>query len=173
MSIDELPRYLYLVVMGIVAIGWLGLILFPRRPFVNFWFSGLIVPLILYSVYMFLLITFWFRPPTARLTQFTTLAGVAAMFENSGLLLVAWLNIITTDLVAGAWMARKAAQIRMPYLFLLPCLIVTFVFVGFGFSLFALFVAIGRGWSEIAKFESQPPTNTSPVAAQPSVLSSA
>jgi hypothetical protein len=171
--IDDLPRILYFVVMGIVAVGWLALIFFPRNRFANFWFSGLIVPLVLYAVYMYLLITFWFRPPAAEFTQFATLPGVYKMFANPGLLLVAWLNIITTDLVAGAWMTRKAAQIRMPYVFLLPCLIVTFVFVGFGFSLFAMFVAIGRGWSEVAKFESQPPTNSSPVSAQPAVLRSA
>jgi hypothetical protein len=65
-------------------------------------------------------------------------------------------------------MARKASQIHMPYIYLLPCLVVTFVFVGFGFSLFALFVTIGKGWSEVAKFEGVPPTNTSPVAVRPS-----
>jgi hypothetical protein len=166
--IDRLPHVLYFVVMFIVVIGWLALILFPRRPWANFWFSGLAIPLVLYFFYMYLLVTFWFRLPAATLSQFFSLEGVYAMFANPGLLLVAWLNIITTDLVAGAWMARKAAQIYMPYIYLLPCLIVTFVFVGFGFPLFALFVAIGKGWSEVAKFEGVPPTNTSPVAVRPS-----
>jgi len=68
--------------------------------------------------------------------------------------------------VAGAWMARKAAQIRMPYLFLFPCLILTFMFAGFGFALFSIIAAIGAGWGEIAKFEGQPPTNTVPTAAR-------
>ena len=167
--IDKLPQYLFFAVMGLVVIGWLGLIFFPRRSIVNFWFAGLIIPLVLYAVYMYLLVTFWFQDPPARLTQFLTLNGVYAMFANPGLLLVAWLNIITTDLIAGAWMARKAAQVRMPYIFLFPCLILTFVFVGFGFSLFALLTAVGGKWSEIAKFEAQPPTNVSPVSALPGV----
>src|SRR5690349_11280315 len=129
--IDDLPRILYFVVMGIVAVGWLALIFFPRNTFANFWFSGVIVPIVLYLFYMYLLITFWFRPPVANFKEFATLSGVYRMFSNSGLLLVAWLNIIGTDLVLGAWMTRKAAQVRMPYVFLLPCLILTFVFVGF------------------------------------------
>ncbi len=165
--IDKLPHYLFFVVMGLVAIGWLALILFPRRDFVNFWFSGLVIPLVLYFFYMYLLLTFWFRVPTGRFFQFVSLEGIYSMFANPGLLLVAWLNIITTDLVVGAWMARKAAQNRMPYFYLLPCLVLTFVFVGFGFTLFAIITAIGGGWSQIAKFESQPPTNTSPVAVRP------
>lgn len=165
--IDKLPHYLFFVAMGLVAIGWLALILFPRRFFVNFWFSGLIIPLVLYGFYMYLLVTFWFRDPAGRFSQFLVLEGVYLMFKNPGLLLVAWLNLITTDLVVGAWMTRKAAQIRMPYLYLLPCLIVTFVFAGFGFTLFAIITAIGGGWSQIGKFEGQPPTNISPVAATP------
>ena len=168
--IDQLPHTLYFFVMGLDVIGWLALLLFPRRFFVNFWLSGLIIPLVLYFCYMFLLVTFWFRPPAARFSQFLTLEGDYAMFANSGLLLVAWLNLITTDLVVGSWMARKAAQIRMPYLYLLPCLIMTGIFCGFGFTMFTIVTAIGGGWSKIAKFESQPPTNISPVAVRPATM---
>jgi hypothetical protein len=149
------------------VIGWLALMIFPRKRFVNFWFSGLIIPLILYAFYMYLLVAYWRLPPAASFSQFFTLEGDYAMFANRGLLLVAWLNLITTDLVAGAWMTRKAAQIRMPYLYLLPCLFWTAVFCGFGFTLFTIVTAIGGGWDQIAKFESPPPTNTQPVAARP------
>ena len=165
-NIDKLPHYLFFVVMPLAVIGWLALIVFPRNRWTNFWCSGVVIPLLLYLVYMYLLVVFWYRAPVASFSQFLTLEGVSAMLSNRGLLLVAWINIIATDLVAGAWMARKAAQIRMPYLYLLPCLILTFVFVGFGFTLFLIITAIGRGWSRIAKFEAQPLTNIEPVAIQ-------
>lgn len=169
-DIDRLPHRLYPIVMGLDVIAWLALMIFPRRRFVNFWFSGLVIPLILYFVYMYLLLTFWFRPPAASFSQFFTLEGDYEMFANRGLLLVAWLNLMTTDLVVGSWMARKAAQIRMPYLYLLPCLFWTAVFVGFGFTLFTIITAIGGGWSQIAKFESPPPTNTDPVPVRPTAV---
>jgi len=169
MNVETLPYYLYFVVMALSAVGWLALIIFPRSRRANFWFSGLIVPLLLCLLYMYCLLTYWFRDPPANLLQFLTLGGVAKMLSNPGLLLVAWINIIAVDLVVGAWMTRKAAQIGMPYVFLLPCLIVTFVFAGFGFTLFAIVAGIGGGWSEIARFEGQPPTNTEPVAARPDV----
>jgi hypothetical protein len=168
--IDNLPTILYFVVMALAVIGWAALIVFPRQSWANFWFAGLIVPLVLSLIYMYLLVTFWFRPPAATLTQFATLAGVYAMFGNAGLLLVAWINIIAMDLVVGAWMTRKAAQIGMPYIYLLPCLVMTFVFAGFGFTMFTIVAATGRGWSEIAKFEGQPPTDTSPVFARPAAI---
>ena len=77
--IEKLPHYLYFVVMGIVVIGWLALILFPRQRWANFWFAGLIVPLILSLTYTYLLVTYWFQPPVATLTQFIELEGVYAM----------------------------------------------------------------------------------------------
>jgi hypothetical protein len=165
--LQTLPNFLYFVVMALAVIGWLALIVFPRRPWANFWLAGLVIPLLLCLIYMYLLITYWFQPPAARFTQFISLPGVYAMFGNSGLLLVGWINLITMDLVGGAWMARKAAQIRMPYVYLLPCLIMTFVFAGFGFTMYAIVAAIGGGWIEIAKFEGQPPINSSPVFARP------
>ena len=170
MTIDQLPHYLYFFVMALVAVGWLALIFFPRWRFANFWFSGLIVPQILCLIYMYLLLTFWFRDPPGSFLEFLTLEGVYKLFGNSGLLLVGWINLITMDLVVGAWMTRKAAQIRMPYIYLLPCLILTFVFAGFGFTLFAVIAAIGGGWSEIALFEGQPPTNIIPEAARPEAV---
>jgi hypothetical protein len=161
---DQLPHTLFNVVMAMAVIGWLPLILFPRRPWANFWLAGLVVPLLLSLLYMFLLLTFWFRPPSASFSQFFTLEGVYNMFEKRGLLLVAWINIIGMDMVVGAWMARKATQIRMPYIYLLPCLLLTFVFAGFGFTLYLIVTAIHNGgWLEVAKFEGQPPPNSSPV----------
>lgn len=173
MNIDNLPYALFYVVMALAIIGWLGLIFFPRWRFTNFWLAGLIIPQLLSLFYIYLLLTFWFREPPLRFRDFTSLGGVAEMFTNHGLLLVAWINIIAMDLVVGAWMARKAAQIRMPYVYLLPCLIATFVFAGLGFTLFAIVAAIGGGWAEIARFEGQPPTNTQPVAARPDVATEA
>lgn len=169
MNIDSLPYYLYFVNMAIVTLGWLALIVFPRSRWANFWFAGLAVPLVLSLIYMYVLVTFWFRDPPANLFQFLTLEGVVNMLRNRGVLLAAWLDLTSMDLVVGAWMARKAAQIRMPYIYLLPCLILGFVFAGFGFTLFAIIAAIGGGWIEIAKFEAQPPTNTVPEAARPDV----
>ena len=166
--IEKLPYILYGVVTALAVIGWLSLIIFPRSSWSNFWLAGLAIPVLLSLVYMAVLLMFWFIPPGTAFSQFLSLGGLYKMYANPGLLLVSWINILSMDLVAGAWMARKAAQIRMPYLYLLPCLVLTFVFAGFGFSLFAIIAAMGGGWSQIAKFEGQPPTNSAPVVARPS-----
>jgi hypothetical protein len=168
MDPQTLPKVLYYVVMAVALCGWGALILLPRRPRFNFWFAGVFVPLVLCLIYMYLLIAYWFQPPMARFSEFLTLDGVYRMFANRGLLLVAWINLTAMDLVAGAWMTRKAAQVRIPYVWLLPCLILTFVFVGFGFTLFSVIVAVGGRWTAIAKVEDVPPTDSYPVRAFPS-----
>jgi hypothetical protein len=163
----DLPPFLYYVVMVIVLLGWGALIFFPRRQWANFWWAGVAVPLTLSLIYIYLLLTFWFLQPPGRFADFFTLAGVDRMFQNSGLLLVAWINILAMDLVVGAWMTRKAAQTGMPYVYLLPCLIMTYVFAGFGFTLFVVVSSFGGRWGYIAKFESPTPTDTDPVVAVP------
>jgi hypothetical protein len=168
MDPNKLPGILYYVVMAIALCGWAALIFFPRRPRFNFWFAGLWVPLALCLIYMYMLIAFWFVPPVGRFSDFLTLDGVYRMFGNHGLLLVGWINLTVMDLVGGAWMTRKAAQVRMPYVWLLPCLILTFVFVGFGFTLFAVINAVGGTWNAIGRVEDVPPTDSAPVRAFPS-----
>jgi ABA4-like protein len=163
----QLANNLYFLVMGLVVIGWLVLILFPRQSWANYWFSGIAVPLVLSFIYTIAVVAYWFQPPTGSLFQFLTLPTIYEMFGNRGLLLAGWIDLIAMDLVVGAWMSRKATQIRMPYIFLLPCLILTFVFAGVGFTLFAIVAAIGGGWGEMAKFEGQPPVNVWPVFARP------
>jgi hypothetical protein len=163
-----LPGVLYYVVMALALSGWAALICLPRRPRFNFWFAGVFVPLALSLFYVYLLIAFWFVPPGGRFADFFTLDGIYRMMGNRGLLLAVWLNLTTMGLVAGAWMTRKAAQVRMPYVWLLPCLLLTFLFAGFGFLLFAVINAVGGTWTSIAKVEDVPPTDSVPVRAFPS-----
>lgn len=51
------------------------------------------------------------------------------------------LNSVVMALVAAGRPARETAQTRMPYVYLLPRLILTFVFAGFGFTLSATVAA--------------------------------
>ncbi|HEX2832500.1 MAG TPA: abscisic acid-deficient protein Aba4 family protein [Thermoanaerobaculia bacterium] len=149
----KFPPILYFVIMAVVGVGWLMLLLFPRRHWANFWFAGVAVPTLLSLGYVILLILFWFQPPQADYGDIFTLDGVYRTFGNRGLLLVAWVNILTMDLVIGAWMARKASQTRMPYVYLLPCLVMTFIFAGIGFTMFAVAMAFGERWPAIAALE--------------------
>jgi hypothetical protein len=163
----ELPRNWFYVVMAVDIAGWLVLLLFPRRPWANFWIAGLIVPLVLSLISIFFLIAFFLVPPALKFESYRSLDAVYAMFANRGLLLVAWTNLAIMDLAVAAWMVRMAARVKIPYALVLPCLLLTFIFAGFGFTLFAALAGVGGRWNAIAKAEGIQPTDSDPVDAQP------
>jgi hypothetical protein len=162
-----IPFALYYVVVGIATTGWLALFLFPRRPWANFWYAGVIVPLILSLFFGYFNLSFWHVYPPLQPTAYFSLEGVHGLFQNPGLLAVGWTDLLFVDLILGAWMTRRAAQARIPYIYLLPCLLLTFTFAGFGFLLFAVICGVGGRWSAIARFEGIPDTTSQPVSALP------
>ncbi len=164
---NSLPDYIYVGSFALAGIAWLTLIIFPRQSWANFWFAGVWVPVILGLVYTFVLFYYFFLPPRSIPFHFFTLDGLGCLFRKDGLLLAGFFDLLLLPLIVGAWMARKAAQIRMPYIYLLLCYVLTFGFPGTGFVVFALFVTTGGRWSQLARFDSQPPTGTDPVFARP------
>jgi hypothetical protein len=160
-------EWMYTISLVVTAISYLTLIIFPRQSWANFWFAGLIVPLLLSILYTFVLFIGFFQSPVSVPTQFFYLEGLRTLFQKDLLLLAGFLDLLIMPLLLAAWMTRKAAQVRMPYVYLLVCLVVTFGAPGTGFVLYALFVALGGRWSQIARFDGQPPYNAAPVFARP------
>ncbi|HEX8501794.1 MAG TPA: abscisic acid-deficient protein Aba4 family protein [Pyrinomonadaceae bacterium] len=161
------PQWWYLISFIVTGIAYLTLIIFPRQSWANFWFAGLIVPLLLSILYTFALFIGFFTPPRSNPFDFFSLPGLRHLFEKDLLLLAGFLDLLIMPLLVAAWMARKAAQVRMPYVYLLICMVVTFGAPGTGFVLFALFAGLGGRWSQIARFDGQPPYNAAPVFARP------
>src|SRR6202008_1360227 len=98
--------------------------------------------------------------------DFLSLEGLRRLFLKDGLLLSGFLDLLLVPLALAAWMTRKAAQVRMPYIFLLPCILLTFGFPGTGVVVFVILAGLGGRLAQIARFEGQPPTNTMPVFAR-------
>lgn len=160
----SLSDFLYYVTSGLAGIGWAALILFPRRPWANFWLAGVIVPTILGLMYTLTLLLWWNQPPFPGHPQdFFSLGGLRRLFQNDGLLLSGWIDLKVMPLVAGAWMARRAAQLRVPYVYLLPAMLATIAIPGTGFAIFILVVGLGGRWNNLAAVEGVPPTDSLPV----------
>jgi hypothetical protein len=170
--------WMYFISFVVTVVAYLTLIIFPRQSWANFWFAGLYVPLVLSILYTFVLFIGFFQPVTDPATgrvlpfssppEFFSLPGLRFLFQKDLLLLAGFLDLLIMPLLLAAWMARKAAQIRMPYIYLLICVVVTFGAPGTGFVLYALFVGLGGSrWSQIARFDGQPPVNAAPVFARP------
>ena len=102
--------------------GWLLLVLIPRRR-LAMTIAGTIIPLTLAAIYLAVFVL------NARGANggFSSLAGVAQLFENHWLLLAGWVHYLAFDLFIGAWETRDALARGVPRLLLVPCLFMTFM----------------------------------------------
>ena len=68
---------------------------------------------------------------------FSSLAGVAALFSEPWILLAGWTHYLAFDLLVGNWEMRDATKRGIPYMLVLPCLVLTFLFGPAGWLLYA------------------------------------
>lgn len=69
---------------------------------------------------------------------FNSIAQVRALFANDDALTAGWLHYLAFDLFVGAWIVERGTLRGLHGLFLLPCLILTFLFGPAGYLLFLL-----------------------------------
>jgi hypothetical protein len=163
-----IPSIVYYLSGAVALVGWLAIFFFPRRSWATFWFSGIIVPVILCLFSTFLLLTFWFQPRAASVFDYLKLPTVYAQYSNPGLLAVTLIDIIAMNLVVGAWMARKALQVGLSFTYLLPCLLFMTVAPGGGFILFAIVVSLHGRWNKLEEVDTGYGNESKPVSATPS-----
>ncbi len=125
------PGTLFSVVNLVAFITWLALMLRPRHPFVLRW-AGLIVPLLFAVLYAIIIAT---RIGHAR-GDFSSLTGVAALFQDPWFLLAGWVHYLAFDLLTGVWEVRDAAARNLPHWRVVPCLLLTFLFGPAGWLLY-------------------------------------
>jgi hypothetical protein len=97
-----------------------------RRP------RGLGIALLISALYAALIGVYWTRGEGG----FGSLADVARLFEHRGLLLAGWVHYLAFDLLVGVWIRGEAGRIGLPQAFVVPCLLLTFLFGPVGWLLF-------------------------------------
>ena len=107
----------------VVLPGWLLLVVAPRWRWTQR-VAGLALPLALAVVYLTLLILH-FRESGGG---FGSLADVSKLFENPYLLLAGWIHYLAFDLFTGSWLVRDSERLRIAHAFVVPCLLLTFLF---------------------------------------------
>ena len=107
----------------VVLPGWLLLVVAPCWRWTQR-VAGLALPLALAVVYLTLLILH-FRESGGG---FGSLADVSKLFENPYLLLAGWIHYLAFDLFTGSWLVRDSERLRIAHAFVVPCLLLTFLF---------------------------------------------
>nr|WP_295370582.1 abscisic acid-deficient protein Aba4 family protein [uncultured Sphingosinicella sp.] len=119
---------------GIALIGWLLLLLAPRRPLtlslVLYAAVGLLC--LIYAVLLFALIGGAIDPvraPGAEAASLTdySVRGLRAMFASDGAITVGWTHYLALDLFTGLWIARDADGKGVARFLQAPVLLVTYM----------------------------------------------
>jgi hypothetical protein len=128
----------------IVLPGWLLLVLAPRWRWTQR-IAALALPLALAAVYL-TLVVLHFRESGGG---FGSLAQVSKLFENPYLLLAGWIHYLAFDLFTGSWLVRDSGRLRIAHGFVVPCLLLTFLFGPVGLLTWFMIRASLRGRSAI------------------------
>lgn len=115
----------------LAAAGWLALAVVPLR-YTAVRGVALGVALALAALYAALIGAFW----SHGLGGFGSLADVARLFEQRGLLLAGWVHYLAFDLLVGLWEREEARRIGVAQVVLLPCLALTFLLGPLGWLVF-------------------------------------
>lgn len=118
----------------VALVAWLVLLAFPGRRLVSELACGIIVPALLAAGYA--AVIGWKLlaegPPPGDVT---TIAGLRAVFADDWVFAAAWTHYLCFDMVVGAWIARDATRLAIPWPLRTLALALTFLAGPVGFLL--------------------------------------
>lgn len=121
----------------IALLAWIALVLFPSRRLVSHVLCGIVVPALLACGYA--AVIGWKLaangPPPGDLS---TIAGLKAAFADDWVFAAAWAHYLVFDMVVGAWIARDAVRLGIPWPLRSISLVLTFLLGPVGFLLHVL-----------------------------------
>lgn len=129
------PEQAFTIVNPLAALSWLLLIVVPRRAALV---TGLVVPAILAALYVTLIAAHWGGTDGG----FSSLPDVARLFDNRWLLLAGWVHYLCFDLLIGTWEVQDARTRGIRHLFVVPCLVLTFLFGPAGWLMYKGLAAV-------------------------------
>lgn len=132
------PESLFGIANQIALVGWLILIVAPRRYDVVFFVPQYIIPLVLGLGYGALMFVHFFSVEGGG---YSSLDSVQALFANPDVLLAGWVHYLAFDLFIGAWIARQADALGLTRVIQIPILLGTFMFGPVGLVLFLVMKA--------------------------------
>lgn len=126
------PTQIFGVANVAALCGWLLLIVLPGKRWVTHLISGVAIPAAFAAAYT-VIIAIHFAGSEGG---FSSLPDVARLFTNPWLLLAGWVHYLAFDLLIGSWEVRDARERGLAHLFVIPCLILTFLFGPAGWLLY-------------------------------------
>lgn len=124
---------IFSIVNLIAVFGWLLLLIVPRWRFTRVLVLSGTIPILLSAAYLVLIVLFFGKAEGG----FDSLTNVMKLFTNEWAVLAGWIHYLAFDLFVGSWEVRDAQRRGISHLFVIPCLILTFLFGPIGFLLYS------------------------------------
>ena len=123
---------LFAITNLLAIVGWLLLAAGPRQPLVHsaILYLGVALLCLTYTVVFALVLSGTVDPVRvagAGPMDFTSIAGVRALFASDGGVVIGWTHYLAFDLFTGLWIARDADHKQFGRLVQLPFLFATFM----------------------------------------------
>jgi len=128
------PDQIFSIANPLALLGWIALILFPRRRIVTDVVIGIAVPALFATAYVAIIAAKW----GTSVGSFSSLQGVMMLFTNPWLVLAGWIHYLAFDLLIGRWEVIDAGERGVPHLAVVPCLLLTFMFGPSGWLLYRI-----------------------------------
>jgi hypothetical protein len=119
-------------ILNLLAVaGWLSLVFVPRGRWTITYVTTVVVGLLSVAYVVLIAVAL----PQSE-GGFSSLADVSALFENRWALLAGWTHYLAFDLFVGAWEVRDAQLRTIRHVFIVPALMLTFLFGPAGLLLY-------------------------------------
>ena len=132
------PELIFKICNMAVLPGWVLLIFCPRWKWSAKLIACFIIPGLLSIVYVYLMVVYFYDADGG----FMSLAQVARLMDTKTILLAGWIHYLAFDLFVGSWEVLDAQKLGIHHLFIVPCLILTFMFGPAGFVLYLVMRSI-------------------------------
>ncbi len=129
-----MPQHFFQITNTVALLAWIGLVLFPGRRLVSHLLCATVIPGLLAACYA--AVIGWKLasngPPPGDVM---TIAGLRAVFSDDWVFAAAWTHYLVFDMVVGAWIARDAVRLGIPWPLRTIALVLTFLSGPVGFLL--------------------------------------
>lgn len=118
----------------IAMLSWILLVVAPRFVLTRKVIISGVIPLLLSVAYLVLIVLFFGKADGG----FDSLPNVMKLFTNEWAVLAGWIHYLAFDLLVGIWEVKDAQAKNISHWFVIPCLVLTFLFGPIGFLLYSI-----------------------------------
>ena len=131
-----MAQQFFQVTNTLALVAWIALVAQPGRWIVAHVLCAVVVPGLLAAAYV--AVIGWKLASGPPPGDVTTIAGLRAAFADDWVFAAAWTHYLVFDMVVGAWIARDAVRLGIPWPLRTLALVLTFLAGPVGFLLHLL-----------------------------------